>query len=225
MTPAYRLAALDMAGTTVEEGGRVYEAVEAAVAEAVGQPVPHELMTAWKGTSKEEAIAGVLAGMEADASSAQVAKVFELFAGKLVEAYRAAPPSPMPGVLDTFEALRRAGAKVALQTGYSAEIAASILRGLGWTVGDQVDALVTSDLVAASRPAPYLIFHCMEATGVQDVREVLAAGDTPNDLGAGANAGARFVVGVTSGSFTREQLAGEPHTHLLESVTSITTLL
>ena len=47
---AYLLAALDMAGTTVDEGGLVYAAVEAAVAEAVGGPVPAELMWQWKGT-------------------------------------------------------------------------------------------------------------------------------------------------------------------------------
>ena len=41
---AYLLAALDMAGTTVDEGGLVYSAVEAAVAAAVGGPVPADLM-------------------------------------------------------------------------------------------------------------------------------------------------------------------------------------
>lgn len=225
IAPAYRLAALDMAGTTVDEGGLVYAAVEAAVSESVGQPIPHDLMVKWKGTSKEEAIAGLLVGLDADASPAAVAKVFDVFAGKLTEAYLATPPAPIPGVLDTFEELRRAGVKVALQTGYSAEIADSILRGLGWTIGETVDAVVTSDLVVASRPAPYLVFHCMEATGVQDVREVLVAGDTPNDLGAGMNAGARFVVGVTTGSFTRNQLEIEPHTHIVESVTEIMSLL
>lgn len=223
--PAYLLAALDMAGTTVDEGGLVYDAVEAAVAESVGQPVPHDLMTRWKGTSKEEAIAGLLAALDADASPAAVAKVFDVFAGKLVDAYGATPPAPIPGVLDTFETLRRAGAKVALQTGYSGEIASSILSGLGWSVGDTIDAVVTSDLVPASRPAPYLVFRCMEATGVVDVRRVLTAGDTPNDLGAGTNAGAGFVVGVTTGSFTREQLEAEPHTHVLGSVAELPTLL
>ena len=99
------------------------------------------------------------------------------------------------------------------------------MKGLGWTVGGTVDALVTSDTVAASRPAPYLVFHAMEATGVMDVRRVLTAGDTPNDLGAGMNAGAGFVVGVTTGSFTRSQLEAEPHTHILDSVAALPTLL
>lgn len=181
---AYVLAALDIAGTTVDEGGLVYSAVEAAVAEAVGGPVPAQLMSRWKGTSKEAAIAGLLRAMGSDDSRARVVGVYEVFAGKLEEAYGTTPPGPIPGVLEMFEALRRAGVKVALQTGYAAPVANSIMTGLGWTVGETVDALVTSDTVAASRPAPYLIFHAMEVTGVRDVRRVLTAGDTPNDLGA-----------------------------------------
>jgi len=222
---AYLLAALDMAGTTVDEGGLVYSAVEAAVAEAVGGPIPAELMVQWKGTSKEEAIAGLLRAMGSDDSHAQVLKVYDVFAGKLEEAYGRTPPAPIAGVLEMFETLRRAGVKVALQTGYAAPVANSIMTGLGWTVGESVDALVTSDTVAASRPAPYLVFHAMEATGVRDVRRVLTAGDTPNDLAAGMNAGAGFVVGVTTGSFTRSQLEAEPHTHILDSAAALPTLL
>lgn len=222
---AFDLVALDMAGTTVDEGGLVYDAVEAAVADAIGGPIPHALMERWKGTSKEEAIAGLLTDLGEDAAPARVAGVFDVFSDKIVAAYRQAPPTPVAGAPEMFETLRSAGVKVALQTGYSAEIAGSILDGLGWKVGVTVDALVTSDLVPASRPAPYLIFRCMEATGVTDVRRVLVAGDTPNDLGAGMNAGARFVVGVTTGSFTREQLLAEPRTHVLDSVAELPTLL
>ena len=222
---AYLLAALDMAGTTVDEGGLVYSAVEAAVAEAVGGPIPAELMVQWKGTSTEEAIAGLLRAMGSDDSHAQVLKVYDVFAGKLEEAYGRTPPAPIAGVLEMFETLRRAGVKVALQTGYAAPVANSIMTGLGWTVGESVDALVTSDTVAASRPAPYLVFHAMEDTGVRDVRRVLTAGDTPNDLAAGMNAGAGFVVGVTTGSFTRSQLEAEPHTHILDSAAALPTLL
>lgn len=222
---AYLLAALDMAGTTVDEGGLVYAAVDAAVTEAVGGPVPAELMSRWKGTSKEEAIAGLLRAMGSDDSRAHVQTVYKVFAAKLEEAYGATPPAPVPGVPEMFQTLRRAGVKVALQTGYTAPVANSIMTGLGWAVGETVDALVTSDAVAASRPAPYLIFHAMEATGVSAVRRVLTAGDTPNDLGAGMNAGAGFVVGVTTGSFTRSQLEAEPHTHILDSVAAVPSLL
>jgi len=222
---AFLLAALDMAGTTIDEGGLVYRAVGDAVAETIGDPVPAELLSRWKGTSKEEAIAGLLRDLGADDSHARVLAVYEIFAAKLQEAYDTKPPAPVPGVPQVFETLRRAGVKVALQTGYAAPVASSIMAGLGWTVGETIDALVTSDTVAASRPAPYLVFHAMEATGVQDVRRVLTAGDTPNDLGAGMNAGAGFVVGVTTGSFTRSQLEAKPHTHILDSVAELPALL
>ncbi|HEY9315723.1 HAD family hydrolase [Williamsia sp.] len=147
----------------------------------------------------------------------------------LIDAYLHTPPKPVAGVPEALRTLRSRGVKVALQTGYSADIAAAIMAGLGWTVGDSaddtVDALITSDLVPAGRPAPYLVFRCMEATGVTDVRRVLVAGDTPNDIGAGNNSGAGFVVGVLSGSFGAEELEGEPVTHLLPSLATITDLL
>ncbi|MGW0605341.1 phosphonatase-like hydrolase [Streptomyces sp. NPDC002640] len=226
--PPFALAALDMAGTTVDEQGLVYRVLGSTVGDAVGGHVPAELLARWKGTSKREAIRGMLEGLGADASPASVDRAFAGFQERLVAAYRATPPRPLPGVTAMFEELRSQGVKVALQTGYSAEIAASILDGLGWRAGDgpsrTVDAVVTSDRVPASRPAPYLVFRCMEATGVTDVRRTLVAGDTPNDLGAGTNAGAGFVVGVATGSFTLEQLSAVPHTHLLDSVAELTTL-
>lgn len=219
---AYDLAALDMAGTTVDEGGLVYEVLSSTVSDAVGAAVPGDLLARWKGTSKREAIAGLLTAL---GSGTSVDVVFADFNDRLISTYESTPPTPIPGVLPAFDDLRSAGVRVALQTGYSADIAASILRGLGWTVGAEIDALVTSDLVPASRPAPYLIFRCMEATGVTSVRRVLVAGDTPNDLGAGTNAGAGFVVGISTGSFTLDQLAAEPHTHLLDSCAELPSLL
>ena len=226
---AYDLAALDIAGTTVDEGGLVYQVLDASVADAVGAEVPADLLAQWKGTSKRDAIAGLLAGVGADASEPAVDKVFAAFVERLVASYRSQPPVPFPGVVEMLATLRRHGVRVALQTGYSAEIADSILAGLGWTVGPGasavVDAVVTSDLVPASRPAPYLVFRCLEATGVRDVRRVLVAGDTPNDLLAGHHAGAGFVVGVATGSFTHDQLAPLPHTHLLDSTADLVTLL
>lgn len=223
----FDLAALDIAGTTLDEGGLVYEVLDATVSEAVGGPVPPELLRRWKGTSKREAVAGLLAGLGSDASEAAVDKAFAELTDRLVAGYRGTPPAPFPGVVEAIEELRSHGVRVALQTGYAAEITDSILAGLGWAVGPagMVDAVVTSDLVPASRPAPYLVFRCMEATGVTDVRRVLVAGDTPNDLAAGVNAGAGHVVGVLTGSFGAEELGRVRHTHLLDGVADLPALL
>lgn len=219
----FDLATLDMAGTTVDEEGLVYRVLDQLVSDAVGAPVPPQLLAQWKGTSKREAIAGLLGGLDAGASADAVDRIFAGFEERLIAAYKETPPMPFPGVPEMFQTLRAAGVKVALQTGYSAEVAASIISGLGWS--GAVDAAVTSTDVPASRPAPYLIFRSMELTGVTSVARVLAAGDTPNDLMSGINAGTGFVVGVGTGSFTLDQLASHPHTHLLESVTQIVTLL
>jgi phosphoglycolate phosphatase-like HAD superfamily hydrolase len=50
-------------------------------------------------------------------------------------------------------------------------------------------------------------------------------GDTVVDLRAGTNAGARVVLGVTTGKLGFAELAVERHTHLLESVAGIPALL
>lgn len=221
----FRVVALDMAGTTVDEGGLVYEVLDGTVSGRLGAPVPPEVLARWKGTSKREAIAGLLGELGGDASEPAVDSLFEEFVRQLRQQYAEVPPRPIAGVPEMFAELRSRGVRVALQTGYSAPIAEALLAGLGWKVGETIDAVVTSDLVPASRPAPYLVFRCMEATGVEDVRDVLVAGDTPNDLLAGHRAGAGYVVGVATGSFTLERLAAEPHTHLLGSAAEIPALL
>jgi len=88
-----------------------------------------------------------------------------------------------------------------------------------------VDAVVCGDEVAQGRPAPYMIFHCMKATGVSDVRRVANVGDTVLDLQAGHNAGVALNVGVLSGAHGRDQMQSAPHTHLLNSVADLPALL
>ena len=222
---AYDLAALDMAGTTVNEHEIVYRTLEETAAAEAGRPIPPEVMARWKGTAKDEALVGILDELGADTSPRRIQQVYAGFHDRLVAAYRTTPPQPIDGVPEALAELRGRGVKVALQTGYDLEVAELILDSIGWKVGVDIDALITSDTVAASRPAPYLIFRAMEATRVTDVRRVLTAGDTPNDLGAGTNAGAGFVVGVTTGAFTADQLAAHPHTHILASTAQLPSLL
>ncbi|MGI5328165.1 phosphonatase-like hydrolase [Actinomadura nitritigenes] len=221
----FELAALDMAGTTVQEGGAVYAALEQAVAAHLGRPVPADVLHRWTGTSKHEAVAGLLTELTGTAPSGDVETVYADFTARLTKSYADVPPKALPGVAEAIAELRAAGVKVVLQTGYSRDIALSILDALDWTVPGTVDGLVTSDDVAASRPAPYMIFRAMELAGVPSVDRVLAAGDTPNDLAAGRNAGVRYVVGVTTGAAPAAELGRHRHTHLLESVADLPGLL
>jgi phosphonatase-like hydrolase len=218
-----RLASLDMAGTTIDEGGAVYAVLRDAVERATGADVPDDLLSRWSGTDKREAIVGILTGLGQDLS--QTDAIFTAFSDDLTAAYEADPPVLLPGIAETVEQLRAEGVKVGLQTGYRLEVAQSLLDVVGWKVGRDIDALATAEDVTASRPAPYLVFRTMEQTGVVDVREVLVAGDTVNDVTAGTRAGARFVVGVLTGAHTVAELGAARHTHLLPSVADVPELL
>jgi phosphoglycolate phosphatase-like HAD superfamily hydrolase len=70
-----------------------------------------------------------------------------------------------------------------------------------------------------------MIRSLMARLGVREAARVAKVGDTRADLEEGTNAGCGLVVGVTSGSFTRQQLQACPHTHLVASVADVPALL
>ena len=119
--------------------------------------------------------------------------------------------------------LRRAGIKIALNTGFSRAIASVLIDRLRWN--DRIDASVTSDEVPCGRPYPDMIEHLRKQLGIAAAARVAKVGDTPADLEEGTNAGCGLVIGVTQGSHTREQLARCPHTHLIDSVADVPDLL
>ena len=226
------LAAFDMAGTTVNDGGAVYDALEKAVTET-GVAVTSENLQTWMGVEKREAITALIGLGGGVADDATVDATFDRFRVLLDEYYTAQPPTPVDGVPEAIAELQAAGIKVALTTGFSRDVAEGILAGMGWTVssdapggsaasgGVRVDALSCGDDVAAGRPAPFMIHRAMEATGVTNVAEVLVAGDTAVDVQAGLNSGAAISIGVLSGKLDRASLEKESPTAVLDSVAAI----
>lgn len=217
------LAALDIAGTTIDEGGAVYRVLADAVQAAGGNP-SREQVAQWMGASKREAIAALLEASGAPADSQIVDAAFDDFRQRLDLAYRQDAPKPFPGVLEMIGALRAQGVKVALTTGFDRDVTAMALAAAGWDDG-VVDAVICIDDVPMGRPAPYMIYRAMESTGVIDVRTVLVAGDTPRDVLAGRNAAAERVVAVRTGHVDEATLAAAGPTDLLDSVADLTELL
>ena len=130
---------------------------------------------------------------------------------------------PFPASKKAMAEMGSDGLMLATTTGFGRELNATIFRRLGW--GAQFVASINSDDVVDGRPAPFMIFHAMEAAHVESVAEVVAVGDTPLDLQAANNAGVRGAIGVTSGAATEERLRRERYTQILPSVAALPALL
>lgn len=235
------LAVFDMAGTTVDDGGGVYEALRLAVEETGATVSPADLQ-AWMGTEKRAAITALMELGGGDPTPPGVVdRAFERFQSILAERYAAAPPTAIAGVPEAIAELRAGGIRVALTTGFSRDVATPILDRLGWQIAPAaatvstppapvtpagsadavvVDALVCGDEVLAGRPAPYMIHRAMERTGTLDVRTVLVAGDTAVDVLAGAHSGAAHAIGVLTGKLERADFPAAA-TAVLGGVTEI----
>ncbi|GAA5173399.1 phosphonatase-like hydrolase [Pseudonocardia eucalypti] len=212
------LATLDIAGTTVDEGGAVYRVLAEVVAEH-GTPAAEADIRRWMGADKREA----LAALTGDPGAAE--ELHEKFVARLHTAYAETPPRPLPGVAEAIAELRERGVRVVLTTGFDRQVTDPLLASLGWRVGEQLDGVVCAPEVAAGRPEPDMIVEAMRRTGVDNPANVLAAGDTVLDIRAGRAAGAAMVVGVLSGAQTAEELAGEHPTHILGSLAELPSVL
>jgi phosphonatase-like hydrolase len=218
-----KLIVFDMGGTIIQDRGDVPEAFQGAFAKRGITITPEEIAKV-RGASKRE----VVRRFAAERSKAQGAELDKLaaaiyadFNARTIEAYRAVPP--IDGAEAAFQKLGAGGILLAASTGFGREIATSIFQRLGWE--KYFATVVTGDDVGEGRPAPYMIFRAMEAAKVGSVADVMAVGDTPLDLQAGTNAGARAVVGVLSGASKRERLEPEPHTDIIASVADLPELI
>ena len=213
------LVIFDMAGTTVEDGGQVPAAFTAALAEQGVSVTPAE-MNAVRGASKRQAVLE-LTPPGADRAE-RAASTYAAFKQHLAQSF-AGSARAIPGTAETFAWLRERSIKVALNTGFDRDITDLLLAALGWNK-QVIDAVVCGDDVPQGRPAPYLIFRCLERTGATSVHGVAALGDTMLDLQAGHHAGVAWNIGVLSGAHSREQLQAQPHTHLIPSVADLPAL-
>lgn len=221
--PAIRLVVLDVGGTIVQDRGDIPEALRSALGHHGVASTAAEIGRQ-RGASKREVVRYFVDRQKLPEGADReklAATIYEEFRSNLISIYQSVPP--IAGAEEAIRQLRSDGYQVATSTGFDRAITMSIFRRLGWE--QYFAAVITSDDVTQGRPAPFMLFHAMEAARVNSVAEVVAVGDTPLDLQAGSNAGLRGVVGVTSGAATAENLRREPHTHILASVANLPALL
>ncbi|SEK29216.1 phosphonatase-like hydrolase [Rhodococcus maanshanensis] len=217
------LAVLDMAGTTVSDDGLVLRAF-AAAADAAGLPPEgaeadnaRRYVLDTMGQSKIVVFRALLR----DEDRAQAANAaFESAYDRLIEEGNA---EPIPGAAESITALREAGIKVALTTGFSRGTQDKLLAALGWqTIAD----LTLSPAEAGrGRPYPDLILTALLRLQVDDVKGVAVLGDTSNDVTSGLRSGASIVAGTLTGAHGEAQLRAAGATHVVPSVREFAQLL
>ncbi|EMT53330.1 phosphonoacetaldehyde hydrolase [Brevibacillus borstelensis] len=106
--------------------------------------------------------------------------------------------TPIPGVLELVDRLRRAGIKIGSTTGYTAEMMA-IVAPEAKKRGYAPDSLVTPTEMPAGRPYPWMCYQNAINLGVFPMKHVIKVGDTTSDIREAVNAGA-WAVGVIKGS-------------------------
>jgi phosphoglycolate phosphatase len=223
MSQQITTACLDMAGTTVADDGSVMTAFGAAVAEgglipgAPGYDQAIAYVQETMGQSKIEVFRAVLGGEE------RAQRANAVFESRYAEAVRAGDVSPLPGAVETIMALRAAGIKVCLATGFAPATRDALLDALGWR--PIIDLALSPADAGRGRPWPDLPLTALLRLGGGAVSELVVVGDTPSDVQSGLRAGAGVVAGVLTGAATRQDLekAGAPH--ILDSVTGLVPLL
>ena len=220
--PSIKLVVFDIAGTIIEDHGEVVSALACAL-QKNGIPFTQEELKRWKGASKREVIRHFVEALGVNSKQAEtVETTYQCFRSELVSLYERRI-NPIENAKATFDWCRDRGILMATTTGFYREVSELILDKMGWR--NLFVANISSSDVRQGRPAPYMIFRAMEASGVLDVRQVINVGDTPLDLQSGSNAGVRRVIGVLTGAHDRASLEREPHTHILDSVAELPTLV
>ncbi len=211
-----RLAVLDMAGTTVADGGLVLQAFEtAATAGGIEESGPErdrarQYVIDTMGQSKIVVFRHLL-GDEDRAQHAN--RTFEDAYDALIGDGNA---HPIDGAVEAISVLRGAGVKVALTTGFSASTKEKLLAALGWT--EIADLTLAPSEAGRGRPFPDLVLTAVLRLEVNDVREVAVLGDTASDVLAGRRAGAQIVAGTLTGAHDAAQLSTAQPTHIVRSV-------
>jgi len=201
----FSLAVFDVAGTTVIDGGAVVECLMQVLQKRIRVSVSDAM--AVMGLPKPVAIRRLLSadGVPDTDLDRAVHDAHEEFRAAMIDRYRHGPLVAAEGAEPVFSALRRAGVRVALDTGFSRDILDAVIDRLGWAAGT-IDFSIASDEVPHGRPHPDLIFRAMALAGTTDPGDVVKVGDTPSDMEQGLAAGCGRVVGVTYGTHTRDQL-------------------
>ncbi len=136
---------------------------------------------------------------------------------------RAGEVAPLPGAGQVMAALRAAGVRVCLLTGFSPATRDAVIGALDWR--PLIDLALSPADAGRGRPWPDLPLTALLRLGGGAVSELAIIGDTPSDIESGLRAGAGIVAGVLTGSASRDELTRAGAPHILDTVAGLPALL
>ncbi|MBB6500614.1 HAD-IA family hydrolase [Pedobacter cryoconitis] len=221
-----KLVVFDMAGTTVSDENYVAQSFQQAM-EKHGYNVKLEDVNPLMGYEKPLAIQMMLDKYETDVLKINEEIIHQIhteFVNIMIDFYTHSQEiKPLPNVENTFEELRAMGIKIGLDTGFSKNIADLIISRLQWE--DKIDIMVASDEVKNGRPYPDMINQIKTRLNIQPEDLIVKVGDTEVDINEGINAGCKYVVGVTTGAFTRSELEPFHPTHIIDNISELIAII
>ncbi|GHH99655.1 phosphonoacetaldehyde hydrolase [Neobacillus kokaensis] len=108
--------------------------------------------------------------------------------------------TPIPGVIETIQALRDRGLKIGSTTGYTKEMI-EIVYPRAKEKGYSPDFYIASDEVKSGRPYPWMCYQNAMELEVYPMNRLVKVGDTKIDMEEGRNAG-MWAIGIVLGSST-----------------------
>jgi phosphonatase-like hydrolase len=213
------LVIFDMAGTTVHDQHEV-ETCFAKACQETSLSVSPERILELQGYSKIEVFKMLwhenYPNLSDTVFKLKVDNSYKIFCEILENHYLTNGAKPTLGCLELFQFLKENNIKIALTTGFYRKVTDIILRKLGWFVGLNkniigkngviIDASIASNEVANGRPKPDMILKAMEMLNITDHKKVMVIGDTPSDILAGDAADVGYVVAITNGTHSADQL-------------------
>lgn len=221
-----RLAVFDIAGTTVADDHAVANAFCKAFQSYGYNEVSEDDVKPLMGYKKPIAIRMVLEKMDGNWDDDLIENIHNKFVSEMMDHYEFSPDvKPMLQAENVFLRLKEKGIKVALNTGFSKDIADVIVNRLQWKEKGLIDDYIASDEVKEGRPQPFMIQTLMQRAGIVDPKEVIKIGDTEVDVNEGRNAGCSMVVAVTTGAFTKQQLEEHHPDHIIDDLSQLPALI
>lgn len=220
-----RLAVFDIAGTTVQDEGSVANAFRNAFVKN-GYAISLEDTHPYMGVKKIMAVRMMLEKLGEEFTDVEVDDIHTDFVNEMVDYYEYDPSvKQFADTEDVFLQLKEMGVRITLNTGFPKIIADTIVNRFQWKEKNLVDDYIASDEVENGRPAALMIEELMQRAGIDDPMEVIKVGDTFVDIEEGRNAGCKYIVAVTTGSGTREELEEYAPTHIISSLSELPVIL